>query len=385
MQKREYSRSDSLLNYKLIPSSKRSQSGIITTVLLILLVIVAVVIVWNVVNFTLKKSANQVKIDQFSERVSIDSVKLPWTGGAEVNVKRDSGTTPMTSLTLTFIGKNGEVKTIKETTNLPVELETRKYNYNSNIINFSLLSVSAAPQFGETIGIESKSDILPSDIEALPNGLVSWWKFEGDAIDKTGINPGLIDGSPIFIDGKIGKAIQFNGDLCINTTFNISYKDISEVAWINISSSFPDSGRVGIITGNYPEVRTIAWEIYYYGKSRVFWNDWDRNFFGITDLRDNKWHMIAYSRNSANNKTKMYIDRRIEIKNDTFGTDDSAGIDAGPLSRPLRIGGDYRHYHYPGTYTLKCGMPFNGVLDELMIFNRSLSDSEILELYNNQK
>ena len=44
------------------------------------------------------------------------------------------------------------------------------------------------------------------------SGLVSYWKFDGDAIDATGRNNGTVSGATSTRDGLVEKAYDFDGD-----------------------------------------------------------------------------------------------------------------------------------------------------------------------------
>jgi hypothetical protein len=45
----------------------------------------------------------------------------------------------------------------------------------------------------------------------LANGLVSWWRCDGNASDSKGSNNGTLQGGTAFVEGKQGQACQFNG------------------------------------------------------------------------------------------------------------------------------------------------------------------------------
>jgi len=47
---------------------------------------------------------------------------------------------------------------------------------------------------------------------ALPDDLVGWWKFEGDADDETEINNGTEVGTNSYTTGQVGQAISLNGN-----------------------------------------------------------------------------------------------------------------------------------------------------------------------------
>jgi len=45
----------------------------------------------------------------------------------------------------------------------------------------------------------------------LPDGLIAWWRGEGNVEDFTGANPGTLSGSVTFAPGKVGQAFNFSG------------------------------------------------------------------------------------------------------------------------------------------------------------------------------
>ena len=47
--------------------------------------------------------------------------------------------------------------------------------------------------------------------EPITDGLVSYWTFEGNAKDIWGNNHGTFEGNPQVVDGKVGKALKFDG------------------------------------------------------------------------------------------------------------------------------------------------------------------------------
>ncbi|MEK7831097.1 MAG: LamG domain-containing protein, partial [Acidobacteriota bacterium] len=91
----------------------------------------------------------------------------------------------------------------------------------------------------------------------------------------------------------------------------------------------------------------------------------------IPDLSDNKWHFVAITvyvrcqRNGSAFEGKMYIDGN-EVQTFQPGGQDYSN------NAPLRIGG---HSFSPWAF-------FNGSLDEIEIFQRTLSKPEIEALYN---
>src|SRR5207245_10265143 len=44
-----------------------------------------------------------------------------------------------------------------------------------------------------------------------PDGMISWWRAEGDAVDTKDGNDGTFNGTPTFSSGEVGQAFSFDG------------------------------------------------------------------------------------------------------------------------------------------------------------------------------
>ena len=99
------------------------------------------------------------------------------------------------------------------------------------------------------------------------------------------------------------------------------------------------------------------WSINSNGNIRVEWNDGQIDLTGVTDLRDNIWHHLAFSRDLLTGQFYAYIDG----ENEPLTMHTSAGENL-VFSTPHRIGADNRSN--PDN--------FHGLMDELQIWNRSI-------------
>ena len=98
-------------------------------------------------------------------------------------------------------------------------------------------------------------------------GLVAWYKFEDDVTDSTDNEyDGTVIGSPTYVNGKIGKSIDMDGQ---NDYINVSSHGMimeagkSFAVWINASqigsaghSYYP--ALFGISGGSYNDFVTLA-------------------------------------------------------------------------------------------------------------------------------
>ncbi|MHC4485296.1 MAG: LamG domain-containing protein, partial [Planctomycetota bacterium] len=121
--------------------------------------------------------------------------------------------------------------------------------------------------------------------------------------------------------------------------------------------------RVGIVLGSYDSSPNTNWELHAKGEMRLYWNGGEINRNGTTDLRDDTWHHIAWVRDKATNANYMYIDRGLEATIPTLGTDIT-------FNTTHKIGGDNR------------GSPpnFHGLLDDVQVYSRALSQDELREI-----
>jgi hypothetical protein len=224
----------------------------------------------------------------------------------------------------------------------------------------------------------STSDINDNYVvNNLDNSVVGWWRFEGNYFDEMGLNNGTGSGNPTNTSaGKFGKGVVFDGkDDVINVVHSSSidvtnYWTIS--AWVkrdvnNIQHSIVEKydwtgGRgsfvLRITSGNKLQAGTIN------GTTTV-------NVCSSTSNIDaGTWYFVSatynYSASDNKNTINCYVNG-ISQRNVTA----SGGIPSSSL--PLRIGA----LGNTGTASY-----FNGSIDDVIIFNRSLSASEISSLYN---
>ena len=85
----------------------KAQSNILATVLIILISIIAVIIIYNVVLILIKNSVAQINIGKLRTQLDIRDVNLWVTGGATIEVKRNSILGGLDSLKIVFYEENG--------------------------------------------------------------------------------------------------------------------------------------------------------------------------------------------------------------------------------------------------------------------------------------
>jgi len=124
--------------------------------------------------------------------------------------------------------------------------------------------------------------------------------------------------------------------------------------------------RVGVILGNFDNSPNSNWEIHNDGQVRISWNNGELDLFGTTDLRDDTWHHLAFVRDTAAGEFRVYIDGVEE----TLTTHVGAGADI-TFAANHRIGSDNRN-------GAAAAIAFHGAIDELAIYDRALTPTEIV-------
>lgn len=216
------------------------------------------------------------------------------------------------------------------------------------------------------------------------SGLVAYYPFNGSANDMSGNNSdGILYGVIPSKDrqGKDKSAYYFNGqDSYIvvpnSTTLNSINKAISLAAWIKIDPTTNYDGYThhhiiskGATYGN-------LWADFALGISKVRQIDFEETnktnsperFNSEQTLQHDRWyHLVA---TFEENTIKLYLDGKL------LKVDQSPHSVFRNSSQPFYIGCRYRNP--------LVGV-FKGSIDDIRIYNRVLSDKEVLKLYSSEE
>ncbi|OHA29641.1 MAG: hypothetical protein A3B08_03430 [Candidatus Taylorbacteria bacterium RIFCSPLOWO2_01_FULL_43_44] len=219
----------------------------------------------------------------------------------------------------------------------------------------------------------------------LNQGLVGYWSFDGNTLynnvaDLSGSgNHGLLQPvtatSSMKVAGKLGQALKFNGSstyLEHGDVLDIGLSNWSVAVWVKTADkttsytgivqkadSSADDGRWALVLNNQK-----AQAVFDTGSSNVVTSN--------TSISDGKWHYIVSTWNRTGKMT-LYVD----------GSSDGTPVDISSAAafnaitnKSLRV----------GSYTLSGSANasnfFNGLIDDVRIYNRALNPSEIKALYN---
>ncbi len=204
----------------------------------------------------------------------------------------------------------------------------------------------------------------------LSNGLVAYYPFDGDASDQSGNgNNGTTNGGCSWVTGKVGQSCSFDGTGYINipnsSTLQIPSNQMTISTWINISGV--PNGNVPIICkSDNPDIPQYT--LNFHGpKNHVAFGV--RTSTGLLQanfdyvFNYNEWYFVAITWDGS--VVTLYINNNIVL---------SKNLAATMLAdnNPLEIGRDV-----PGATEY-----FQGMLDNLRIYDRALNGQEISALYN---
>ena len=208
----------------------------------------------------------------------------------------------------------------------------------------------------------------PAACAQTPNGLVSWFAGEQNALDSRSNNHAANNGAT-FATGKVGQAFNFNGSSKVAVPgAALNLQTITVEAWIQPTSSV---GLQTIVSKFEHFSSNLSYNLVLFGTSLR----WQFNTTGLGSpafdangaaLFDGQFHHVAATYDGA--VSNIYIDG-VLVRTDNF-----AGGALTSSSTPFYIGaardsGSDAHF-------------FNGRIDEVSIYSRALSTAEISSVYN---
>jgi hypothetical protein len=208
-------------------------------------------------------------------------------------------------------------------------------------------------------------------------GLIAQYDFSGDALDASGNNyHGQVNGASLVNDrnGNPLSAYSFDGidDRLVIPGFSINYNNYSYCAWVKAGNiSLPDKGivmQVGTHIGQGANMvsfglATTGSTDKYHARHRAD-NGTYINAVANNNI-DLSWHLITSTFDG--DSLKFYVDGSLE--NFTLINTSAPKIDT------LLIG-------CGRTSTIPFGFFYEGVIDDIRIYNRELTECEIEELYS---
>ena len=203
----------------------------------------------------------------------------------------------------------------------------------------------------------------PQPVEP-PAGMVSWWPGDGNASDLIDGNHGTLSGDAnAAADGMVGQAFSFDGagdHIAIPDSQNLDITDeITIEAWIHPAT--PINGY--ILSKQEDTGPSGAYSILVSDDVNGFDSRFNGTTFRSSFTHFNQWSHVASTYSSSAGEVKNYING---VLLDTFSHTGLISITNDPLQIGRRL---------PNNFF------FNGLIDEVSIFNRALTEAEIKAIF----
>jgi hypothetical protein len=257
---------------------------------------------------------------------------------------------------------------------------TRTYN-NNVIVNLTALATAGGNNFQkwQRDGVDGATTLATAvtmdanhsmtAVYAPPagSGLVGYWKlndgFGTTAADSSGNgNSGTLINGPLWTPGKVGAALSFDGvddyvDLNNSPSLNPSTQ-ITLAAWINTSTIGVSQEIIAKNNGLNPQ-----YYLHVQAGGKIRFGIGSTSLYGTPTLAVNTWYFIAGSYDGS--QMTVYINGLPVGATAQTGAMSNNGVNA-------RI----------GTRQFSSTLPFQGIIDEVRIYDRGLSQTEIQALMN---
>ncbi len=210
------------------------------------------------------------------------------------------------------------------------------------------------------------------------DGVVGYWSFDDGTIngntvqDVLGNNDGELDGNPKSVKGKVGEALEFNGENFVHIpgTKTLEFNGaeaMTVAAWINADSDSPVVGVVAGCCGTIVAQRDAnGWALRFDGRNGgaelefITMPGWQGDGgFGIPVFSKGEWHHLV---GIVDEKKKyIYADGKLAKESDYNGP-----MQANSTEHEIGNASDGG---------------FVGLIDEVVIYNRALSANEVKQLF----
>lgn len=206
------------------------------------------------------------------------------------------------------------------------------------------------------------------------DNLIGWWRFDetsGTTVyDSSGRgNNGTIinmDSGNVGVEGKIGYALSFDG---INDYVSVPNSDDFDVDSISIFTwvKTTDTQVTIVDRDNSSSARQFQFRMFS-GKIQFIsfmGGGVDGDNIGATSVNDGEWHFVGVTYDAVSGAMNVWVDG----ESDYSEMETPAVLDK--ENSPLQIGihGNLTNY------------PFDGLIDDVRIYNKALSPSEVQTLY----
>jgi hypothetical protein len=216
-----------------------------------------------------------------------------------------------------------------------------------------------------------------------PSGLVRWWPGDGDADDIVGANHGTLQNGATFANGVVGQAFSFDGVDDFVSVPHEAQQNIREAltidAWVMKKGPCQRLNCIVLIKEDVPAPgeNDLRYGLLIFdeggvapGRVSLSLNTaiWEDVVISNTVLQDNVWYHVAgtYDGNIA----KIYVNGILE------NSVEKSGPVLPSTGGAIKIGQESAVEDPDGPEF------FNGLIDEVELYNRALSAEEIATLFD---
>ncbi|MDO9068686.1 MAG: LamG domain-containing protein, partial [Deltaproteobacteria bacterium] len=233
----------------------------------------------------------------------------------------------------------------------------------------NLTVTTATLTLGEVNGAFNVTTAAADDPNAI--GLVSWWKAEDNAYDSLGGNHGTLQGGTTYAASKDGQAFNLNGvsqylQKIDPVAIPVGNSSRTLSAWIR-SDGPTDGTKYQTIVGYgtpWTNSQTFLLEWGGAGNDRhLYLTGWNIDLAGTSTLEYGQWYHVAvtYNGTTVTLYVNGFLDASADCALNTILNPDGLLIGTSPPN-------DGWHSY------------FNGRIDNVAVYNRALSASEVAKL-----
>lgn len=217
----------------------------------------------------------------------------------------------------------------------------------------------------------------------VPDGLVSYWPGEDSAQDVRGENDGLELGGVGYVAGKQGMAFLLDGEQSVVKVAHppLKSEDFTVATWVRFHALEHPPGAntagapqgdmeiVGAVSNDY--VNLDGWRLLKHGTQRFLFCMGGGQVNGCytngpmvlskTTVAADTWYHVAAAK--SGNFLAIYVDGKLEM-----------------TTRLKEYRNSNSHEFRIGSYLLQ-GAYLNGLVDEVMLFDRGLTAAEVQSVY----
>jgi hypothetical protein len=218
-----------------------------------------------------------------------------------------------------------------------------------------------------------------------PDGLVSWWPGDGNALDYLGNNDGTLMNGAGFVRGMVNKAFRFDGVNDYVITGGVGINDLQQLTletWIMLAGEpgGQPANKIQRFVSVYPHEKAVIrhdggndpGQLHFFlNFGKVDYSTWDEyhvlrdirypGFYDPPALLTGIFYHVAGTFDGS--VMRLYLDG------------EEVGSQVVDVAANGLIEGE-------GVYISDPGEPMPGLIDEVSIYNRALASEEIKAIYN---